>query len=169
MQYSVNQLLTDSRLPSHFYSLVTGEPAKNNPGDSIRSYVIANCLQLDFVDLPEPLAQVALANTNFSTDPFVMLTIVDRLQLEADRVIIEGKEAASLIADKKTFADHTWAMAKLEKVLMHVTETYNRMYVRSKPPFMPDEMLDMRSAVFDLESIITIVEQLSSKTGPQRA
>jgi hypothetical protein len=56
---NVNDLLTLTRLPIHFWNEVNGEPDfRDNPGKQLQSWIVANCLDLEEAEVPEVLERV---------------------------------------------------------------------------------------------------------------
>jgi len=66
--YSTNSLLSLSRLPHHFWSLVNyDQDSRDNPGTSIISYIVAKTLSLETTILPPELIDNLHKVTEFNS------------------------------------------------------------------------------------------------------
>lgn len=86
-----SDMLFYSRLPSKFFELVTNETSKFNPGNSLRSYLVAHAITQDAVDLPQEINQIYKECFKFSTDDFVIQIIKDRLAEQGAKVLVESE------------------------------------------------------------------------------
>jgi hypothetical protein len=86
----VNDLLFYARLPSRFLEAVTSETnVFKNPGNAVRSFVIAKCIQDDAVELPEAVRDSYLECKAFTLDAFIYEVIIEKLVEDSNKVLLE--------------------------------------------------------------------------------
>lgn len=100
--YNVNYLLAMSRLPDHFHAALHGHTGRDelyqNPGVSLRSFVIARCIRQEFVEVPEEMLATVEECEKFSHSTQVLSHIVESLQKSTEYLLllIESLPSASI-------------------------------------------------------------------------
>jgi hypothetical protein len=82
--YNVNYLLAISRLPDHFYALVNGLKGRDamyqNPGVSLRSFVIGKCIRQEIIEVSGDLIDTIAECEKFSYSSETLAKIVETLE-----------------------------------------------------------------------------------------
>jgi hypothetical protein len=89
--FDVNYLLGISRLPDHFYPMLHGHVGRDeqylNPGVSLRSFIIGNCIRREYVELSNEILACAEECDKFSRNTLILSKIVEMLSKRCHDVL----------------------------------------------------------------------------------
>lgn len=160
--FNVNYLLAMARLPDHFYAMMENLSGRDaiyqNPGVSLRSFVIARCIRKEVVELYGEMLKTAILCEEFSRSPKVLAYITERLRKDSlklcdhiDQLIPEAKiDYAMFILPLEEFSQ----VLKLsfDSFIMTQDPSSNRVDISSQ------QGINLKSAMIDLKELIEDVQ-----------
>jgi len=162
--YHVNYLLSISRLPDHFYPMVnnlTPEQAKyQNPGSSLRSYIVANCLRQDIAPIPDDLTEIINECVMFSTSAEIISKIVDVLiKTSKDQLIVISElDPVNL----KKLSKHTQLLSDLASQVKIAFDTFimTQDPAKDQADILSSQGIMLKSTMIDLHSMSERVSEI---------
>ena len=165
--YQVNYLLSISRLPDHFYAMVNGlsrhDATYQNPGVSLRSYLVAKCLDRETVQLTEHILLDARQCEAFSTSGEILAKITESLLTSAADLVTQITTLP--VGTKKKFSGyvktlHDYAqVAKMsfDAFIMTQDPSKNHVDITTLPG------ITLKEAMFSLQDMIDRISDELSK------
>ena len=103
--YNTNYLISVSRLPHHFFGMINDLQGKealyHNPGIALRSFVIANCFNDEFVEVDGTMQSVIEECEEFSNSHNMIALIIDMLKSKYNEAkgLVEADDFKNTVKD----------------------------------------------------------------------
>jgi len=156
--YNVNYMLAISRLPDHFYHILHNLKGRDalyqNPGASLRSYILANCVRKEYVQISGPLLLTIQECDEFSRNAQVLSNIVEYLQKEADTLCLI---ISNLVPNlRSTLVMYTLPLHEYSQVVKLSFDSFIMTQDPAKDhvDIMSLHGTNLKSAMFDLQDLI---------------
>jgi hypothetical protein len=158
--YNVNYLLTISRLPDHFYSMLQGLKGRDalyqNPGISLRSFVVGKCVRQEIVQVEGEILESIAECEKFSYSGETLAKIVNTLEKNAK----ELSQAMLVFPPNKKLMRMGTALNELNQGMRMAFDSF----IMSQDPtkdhvnLFSNQSIMLRSVMFELMEVIDTIE-----------
>lgn len=168
--YQVTYLVSLSTLPSRFFELIYNNKTeeKGNPGNSLRSFLIAKHLKDEIIQVTEPIETYIRECEEFSNSKKILGFIVDSL-MKSSMGVLMSMESSKIKVQIEMVKDIT----DLQELINNVKATYDAYLSIQDPTIDSIDLftlpgIKLKQSIFNLQDKIgLIIDNLNETNTPE--